>query len=262
MTTILAAPDDDGDMGSGDLLAPAIANLVAWHESSVTALGFPGRIGRHWWTCPTPQPWIYFTAIELDAVATGRSRRASRDELDVHLDDPRGAFQAVCVSYDDVDLGAAGLTRRSEGRWYARPPAAAPPDEVPRDLEITEVRDHAALAEFEVATCAAFGSPPPTAPFDVHAPAVLDDPAMRILVGRHDGEVVCGAMGYVDDRVVGIYGVGTVPGQRARGYARALTLAVLDLAPGLAATLQPSDAAARMYRRLGFEEIGRFSHWG
>ena len=67
---------------------------------------------------------------------------------------------------------------------------------------------------------------------------------------------------HVDDSVLGVYGVGTVPGHRGRGYARALTLAVLDLAPDRPATLQPSDAAAPMYRSLGFEEIGRFSHWG
>jgi GNAT superfamily N-acetyltransferase len=262
MATILAAPDDDGHMGPDDLVPAAIANLAAWHESSVAALGFPGRTGPHWWTCPTPRPWIYFTAIELEPAGARVSGRASLAELDLHLDDPRGAFQAVCVSYDDLDLGAAGLARRSEGRWYARLPAAPPPDEPPPDLVIEEVCDKAGLAEFEVATCAAFGSPPPAAPFDVHAPAVLDDPAMRILVGRHHGEVVCGAMGYVDDAVLGVYGVGTVPSQRDRGYARALTLAVLDLAPGRPATLQPSEGAARMYRELGFVEIGRFSHWG
>ncbi len=262
MPTILAAPDDDGDMGPDDLVPAAIANLAAWHECSVAALGFPGRTGPHWWTCPTPRPWIYFTAIERRAEPTPEGRRKSLADLDAHLDDPRGAFQAVCVSYDDLDLGDAGLTRRSEGRWYARLPGPRPPDDIPDELEVVEVHDQAGLAAFEVATCAAFGSPPPTAPFDVHAPAVLEDPAMRILVGCRDGDVVCSAMGYIDDDVLGIYGVGTVPGQRGRGYARALTLAVLDLAPGRAATLQPSDAAARMYRGLGFEEIGRFSHWG
>jgi GNAT superfamily N-acetyltransferase len=249
-------------VGPSDLQPAAIANLVAWHECSVTALGFPGRTGTHWWTCPTPRPWIYFTAIELHAERSRKGRRRVRAELDVHLDDPRGAFQAVCVSENDLDLGDAGLTRRSEGRWYARLPSPAPADVAPADLEIIPVRDEADLAAFEIATCAAFGSPPPTAPFDVHAPAVLGDSAMHILVGRRDGETVCGAMGYVDGAVIGIYGVGTVPRQRGRGYARALTLAVLDLAPGLPATLQPSDAAARMYRNLGFEEIGRFSHWG
>ena len=69
-------------------------------------------------------------------------------------------------------------------------------------------------------------------------------------------------MGYVDDTVIGIYGVGTVPGHRGRGYARALTLRRARPGAGRPATLQPSDAAARMYRRLGFAEIGRFTHWG
>jgi hypothetical protein len=31
--------------------------------------------------------------------------------------------------------------------------------------------------------------------------------------------------------------------------------------PGKPTTLQPSEAAKPLYRRLGFEEIGSFVHW-
>ena len=69
-------------------------------------------------------------------------------------------------------------------------------------------------------------------------------------------------MAYVAAGVNGLYGVGTVPGERGRGYATALTRAGLALAPDRPAVLQPSPAAARLYRRLGFVEIGSFTHWG
>ncbi len=248
-----------------DVVTAATANLVGWHQCSVAALGFPGRCGEHWWTSPTPAPWIYFTAIELGRHHTASDVRAARAALGEHLHDPRGGFEAVCVSFDDLDLDldADGLRRRSAGLWYARPPAPVDADDDrAEDLAITEVGSEDDLSDFERATCAAFDAPPPTAPFDVHAPPILADPRMHVLIGRRDGTVVSGAMAYIDEQVIGIYGVGTIPGHRGRGYASALTLAALRLAPGRVATLQPSAAAARLYRRLGFAEVGRFSHWG
>jgi predicted GNAT family acetyltransferase len=69
-------------------------------------------------------------------------------------------------------------------------------------------------------------------------------------------------MAYVTDAVVGIYGVGTVPTHRRRGYAHALTAACLAIEPDRPAILQPSAAAASLYRRLDFVDVGPFTHWG
>ena len=124
------------------------------------------------------------------------------------------------------------------------------------------VRDADDLAAFEVATCAAFGAPQPLTPFEIHGEAILDDPAMHVLIGRVDDEVVSGAMAYVSDGVLGIYGVGTVPAFRGHGHASALTRACMAIEPMLPTTLQPSMEATALYRRLGFTEVGRFTHWG
>jgi ribosomal protein S18 acetylase RimI-like enzyme len=259
-------------MKTDPLLDAAAANLAGWHDCSVRALGFAASAGRWWWLAPTPSPWIYFTAIELRHPASGRERRAARTELERHLEDPAGSFEAVCDSFGDLDLASLGLARRANGLWYARPPGAPPRlDPPPTGLAITEVTERTDLAAFEAATCAAFNAPPPVTPFDIHAPAILDDPAMHVLIARLAsservgdgvGDVVAGAMAYVADGVVGIYGVGTVPGHRRSGYATALTNACVALAPDRPATLQPSAEAAALYRRLGFVEVGRFSHWG
>jgi predicted GNAT family acetyltransferase len=68
-------------------------------------------------------------------------------------------------------------------------------------------------------------------------------------------------MAYLSAGLNGIYGVATIPQARGRGFATAMTLAALAVDPDRMAMLQPSNAARSMYRKLGFREIGRFSHW-
>ncbi len=246
----------------------AVDNLIAWHDLSIGALGFPTGLGRHWWTSPTPAPWIYFTAIQRRPLVGRRQRDEAAAELRTHLDDPRGGFQAVCASFADLDLTtpSAGLALRARGLWYARPAtrvaAWSAPDAEPEDLVIESVAGPGPLAEYESATSAAFGGLAPVAVGDVHAPGILADPDLHVLVGRRDTRVVAGAMAQLGAGVIGLYGVGTVPGERGRGYATALTRAALALAPNRVAVLQPSPAAARLYRRLGFTEVGAFTHWG
>ena len=256
-------------MNHEPLLQAAAANLAGWHECSVRALGFETHASPWWWTAPSPAPWIYFTAIGLQRPGSRAERRTALDELQHHLDDPNGSFEAACESFGALKLDRVGLRLRTRGRWYARPASEPAPDPLikprprPERLTVTQASTPDELAEFEQATCAAFGAPAPLATFDIHGRDILDDPAMHVLIGREgDGPVVAGAMAYVDPAVVGLYGVGTVPGHRGRGYATALTTAGLALAPDRPAVLQPSAKAAGLYRRLGFVDVGPFSHWG
>jgi len=254
-------------MDREEVLHAAAANLAGWHDCSVRALGFPTATGAWWWTAATPSPWIYFTAIEVRRARTRTERRDALAEVRRHLGDPSGSFEAVCDNFDSLDLDRAGLQRRSRGRWYARP--AGPLDDIPvqPDGVVREATSTDDLAAFERATCLSFAAPPPVAPGDIHAPGILDDPAMHVFIGEAlpdegpAGPVVAGAMAYVHGGVVGIYGVGTVPGHRNQGWATALTTACLAVAPDRPATLQPSAAAAAMYQRLGFVDQGEYHHW-
>jgi len=249
-------------MNDDALLEAAADNLAGWHRSSIEALGFATATAPWWWTSPTPGPWIYFTAI-LRAKPNGRPAiDAALNTLSAHLDDPAGSYEAVCDSFGVLDLEPLGLTRRMSGLWYARPAGPAPHEEDPEELVIAVVRGADDLAAFEVATCAAFGAPRPLTPFEIHGQAILEDPAMHVLIGRVDDEVVSGAMAYVSNGVLGIYGVGTLPAFRGRGHASALTRACLAIEPMMPSTLQPSIEATALYRRLGFIEVGRFAHWG
>jgi GNAT superfamily N-acetyltransferase len=249
-------------MDDGALLEAAADNLAGWHECSVGALGFASATGPWWWTSPSPGPWIYFTAI-LRRVPNGRPEiTAALDALRAHLDDPAGSYEAVCDSFGVLNLERLDLARRMTGLWYGRPAGPIPREPDLDDLIITEVRSEADLAAFEQATCAAFAAPQPLTPFEIHSPGILQDPAMHVIIGRVGDAVVSGAMAYRAAGVLGIYGIGTVPGHRRQGHASALTRACLAIEPMLPATLQPSIEATGLYRRLGFTEVGRFTHWG
>ena len=54
---------------------------------------------------------------------------------------------------------------------------------------------------------------------------------MTMLTGRVAGKAVSAAMSYRTDIAIGIYGVTTIESARGRGYASALTHALIDL-PG------------------------------
>jgi ribosomal protein S18 acetylase RimI-like enzyme len=247
----------------------AAANLAAWHTSSTRALGLRPRIDERWWTCPMPAPNIYFSAISVTPAPARRARAAMLEALGPHARDPATSLVSVCDTWDQLDLRTFGLHRRTSGSWFARPIAGdgapAPTQDTPdraagERLRVEPVTDPDGLARFERMMVAGFGARPPIAPFDIHAPAILDDPAMHVLAGWVGDEQVACAMTYVTD-VAGIYGVATVPAHRGRGHATAMTLAAAAVAADRVAVLQPTPEAERLYRRLGFEAIGAFSHW-
>ena len=249
----------------------AATNLAAWHTSSTRALGLRPQTGERWWTCPMPAPNIYFSAISVAPAPARRARAAMLDALVPHARDPATSLVSVCDTWDQLDLRTFGLHRRTSGAWFARPAAGdggPTPDPEgdhrgafgPQPLRVEPVTDPDGLARFERMMVAGFGARPPIAPFDIHAPGILDDPAMHVLAGWVGDEQVACAMTYVTE-VAGIYGVATLPGHRGRGHASTMTLAAAAVAPDRVAVLQPTPEAERLYRRLGFVAIGAFSHW-
>jgi predicted GNAT family acetyltransferase len=94
-----------------------------------------------------------------------------------------------------------------------------------------------------------------------HPATILGDGAMHMFTGSVGGRPVAAAMGYVFEGAVGVFGVTTVASARGRGYGTALTRAAMLTETGLPAVLAPSEMAASMYRRLGFEPVGELTIW-
>lgn len=242
----------------------AAANLAAWHSASTAALGLRPQLDARWWTCAMPTPNIYFSAISVAAAPTRRLRARMVEALGPHTRDRTTSLVSVCDTFDQLDLRTFGLERRATGTWLARPPGTAPTsgDRPTLDgLRIAVVTGARELAGLERTLVAGFGARPPITPNDIVAPGILADPAMRVLAGWCETELVACAMAYVTD-VVGIFGVATLPAHRDHGIASALTVAAAGVAPDRPAVLQPTPQARGLYRRLGFVELGGFTHWG
>jgi GNAT superfamily N-acetyltransferase len=95
-------------------------------------------------------------------------------------------------------------------------------------------------------------------------PAVLSLPGARCYVGDVEQEPVTTAFGFTERDHVGIYNVATVPGHRGRGYGTAITArAVLDgfTSGASVAYLQSSVVGYRVYERLGFRTLEKWTVW-
>jgi GNAT superfamily N-acetyltransferase len=104
---------------------------------------------------------------------------------------------------------------------------------------------------------------------DVAVPvAELDAPegvrALDAWVLVVDGMAVSGAWTFRHGADCGVYGVGTVPELRRRGFARRLMEHVLDNAAQFGArtaSLQSTAMGQRLYESLGFLPVGRYEEW-
>jgi GNAT superfamily N-acetyltransferase len=197
------------------------------------------------WLALEPPPFIYWTAITL-----AREARAEHVE---------GVHGTICDSWSALELEPLGFEHRLDEPWCVRPAGPLPDEDVPPELEVVEVSKPEEVAEFELTGARAFGGEDATVGTPFHPPTILRDPRMRLLTARLGGDPVAVAMSFRDDSAVGIYGVGTLESVRRRGYASALTLALID--PARPAILSSSPEAESVYRRLGFERVGVLRQW-
>jgi ribosomal protein S18 acetylase RimI-like enzyme len=135
----------------------------------------------------------------------------------------------------------------------------------PSALTISRVDDEEALRKWAYASIIGFGHPESDADiwFDVFAGLGWDLP-LRNYVGLLDGEPVATAELFLAAGVAGIYVVATVPGARRQGIGTALTLAALRDARTMGyriGILHASPMGLGVYRRLGFREYCRMSHY-
>jgi len=95
------------------------------------------------------------------------------------------------------------------------------------------------------------------------APAVFEDPRARIFLASLDGEPVATVETWLQDGVLGVFGVATVPGARRRGIAAAITAHAIRERAGEAdlAFLQSSAMGHGVYRSIGFRAVSTWEVW-
>ena len=134
----------------------------------------------------------------------------------------------------------------------------------PRELTIGLVADRKALQQWSDALVVGFGLlESEGAAFDLYAGLGFNLP-LRSYVGCLNGEPVATVQLFLGAGVAGVYCVSTVPEARRRGIGAAMTLAALREARDMgyrAGILTSSSMGFSVYRRLGFEELCKMSHF-
>ena len=189
------------------------------------------------------------------------------DEARAVLGGPGRPFTwAVWPSNRPADLGrrleAAGIASDGEGPLMAldleEADLALDP---PPGLTIERASDPSALAEASPVTLAMIDDPAAQAVFSAayEALAFGTERTLVLFVGRLDGRPVATSALFTGTGLAGVYGVGTLPELRGRGFGRAMTIAALaeGRRRGLqVAALMSSELGLPVYRRLGFREVG------
>lgn len=226
------------------LCADAVAG---WHASWLTALGLRSERDADAWRAIDRPPHIYFAGIPL------RDGLAAEDIAEVP--------GSICDPWQTLALEEHGLRVWRTEPWFFREPGPVA-ETVPPELEVVAVSTPEEVYELEAVSVRGFGSEDDAiAPGTWHPPAVLEDDAMKMFIGRVEGRPVAAAMGYRMNDVVGVFGVATVASARRRGYGTALTCAAMLTDTGLPAILAPSQEGEGVYRRLGFAPVGELSIW-
>jgi GNAT superfamily N-acetyltransferase len=135
----------------------------------------------------------------------------------------------------------------------------------PSGLTIEHVGDAGTLEKWVHAAIMGFGLPDTSesACFDLFLGLGFDLP-LRNYLGLLNGGPVATAQLFLAAGVAGIYWVTTVPEARRRGIGAAMTLAPLCEARAMGyriGILQASPMGLGVYRRLGFQECCRMSHY-
>jgi len=223
--------------------------------------------GLLWYSCPGANSWL---------------NGASRCTLG---DDAEAAVGQAVTTWDE--LGVAVMWHQTPTSRPARLPeilashgfeAEAQPgmamelgttfEPRPQELAIDEIRDPAGVLDWVDTFDVAFGGDPRGLEHPWLAPFsslyLGDDSPGRLFVGRVDEVAVATSLAFVGGGAVGLYGVGTIPDRRGRGYGAAVTIAGVEWGRSRGATLavlEASDLGLPVYRRIGFESVFETTSW-
>jgi GNAT superfamily N-acetyltransferase len=167
----------------------------------------------------------------------------------------------------DQRLDAAGWEPEVEPAMVVSVHASFPAP--PADLAMEQVSTESAVLEWTDLFDASFGIDPPRGedhpwlePF--RRLALGAETPCRLFLGRLDGVAVSCSLAFHERDSVGLYGIGTPPEHRGRGYGSALTVAGIRWGASQGASvavLQASEMGEPVYRSLGFRTIFDMTAW-
>jgi GNAT superfamily N-acetyltransferase len=257
-----------------DLSAPALvaaikANLFQWYRY----LGRSPKAELY----DSPQLTWLLTGISNSFVNTVVRTQLEPDNVDATIEGTLAHFRNVAAmswwtepGTQPTDLGeyllAHGLAYTDGGPGMAADLLALNEDlPTPANLTIEHVDDTEALEKWAYASIVGFEHPETDVSiwYEVFRGLGFDLP-LRNYVGILNGEPVATAELFLAAGVAGIYVVATVPDARRQGIGAALTLAPLREARAMGyriGILHSSPMGLGVYRRLGFQEYCKMSHY-
>lgn len=227
--------------------------------------------GLLWFSVPSTSSWL--NGASRTDLAADAANEAIRLVLDTLHPLGRNVTWHVGPSARPTDLGsrlvAAGFqppSHESAGMAVVLTAVTRPPQ--PDGVEVRAVESEEDLVVWLDTFLRSFGKEPQgrshpwLTPFG-HLGLDPDGPC-RLFVGRVGDEAVATSLAFNGGGAVGIYGVGTLPESRGRGYGSAVTLAAMDWGRDHGADLailHATELGEPVYRRLGFETLCTIGQW-
>ena len=259
-------------VGGASAILAVEANLWEVHRDFARVPGaeIHDEPGLLWYTAPSRSSWL--NGASRTNLTGPEADEAIRHVVDTIHPLGRNVMWHVGASARPSDLAErlehAGFKASAVGIGMTLPldRVVRPPQ--PEDLDLREGRDEADLLDWLDAFGRAFQSKAPTGRdhpwFVPFGHLALGDGPCRIFVARVDGRAVACSLALVGAGAVGLYGVGTDPEARGRGYGSAVTQAGIDWGREQGADLailHATEMGEPVYRRLGFEAVTEVTQW-
>ncbi len=259
------------DLSTPALVAAIKANPIEWRRTL-------GRSPKAEFYDSPGVTWL-LTGLPTPSLNTVLLAQVKPEDVDEIIDRTRAHFESrgvTTVSWwiqpgtQPADLGVHlvdhGLTYREGAPGMAADLLELNEDlPTPPGLAIEPVLDTGALKQWAYVSVLGFGLRETiVAPwFDLFA-ALGFDPPLRNYLATLDGEPVATSQLLLGAGVAGIYVVATLPDARRQGIGAAISLAPLRDARAMGyriGILHASPLGEGVYRRLGFQEYCRMSHY-
>jgi GNAT superfamily N-acetyltransferase len=248
------------------------ANLWAMHRdfARVPGADVHDEPGLLWFSVPSRSSWL--NGASRTDLTGAAADKAIRRVVDTIQPLGRNVKWHLGPSTRPTDLASRLRHAGFEPTDLDIPGMTVPLDDVvraprPERLELEIARDEGDLLEWLNAFDRSFGGEPKGRNHVWYAPfahLALGEAPCRLFVGRVDGRPVACSLAFLGGGAVGLYGVGTVPEVRGRGYGSAATLAGIDWGRDQGvdvAILHASELGQPVYRRLGFQPVCEVSQW-